>query len=65
VLTLCARYRKVQEDIEWRKTAAIEDNLLAIKWIALEDLIKVVYEDFNHEDKKDALEFFKERNLLG
>jgi hypothetical protein len=37
---------------------------LAIRWIALEDLIDVLYRDFEHEDKEEALEFFKERNLL-
>jgi hypothetical protein len=56
---------KIKEDIEWRKNIlTIQDNLLAIRWIALEDLIKVFYEDFNHEDKKDALEFFRERDLF-
>jgi hypothetical protein len=60
-----ADHRKLKEDIEWRKNSSIEDNLLAIKWIALEDLIKILYESFNHEDKNDALDFFKERNLLG
>ncbi len=54
---------KIKEDIEWRSLSKIRDNLLAVRWIALEDLIHVLYEDFNHVDKKEALEFFKERNL--
>ena len=54
---------KMAEDIEWRKVSSIKDNVLAVTWIALEDLIEVLYQDFNHEDKKEALEFFKERNL--
>jgi hypothetical protein len=56
---------KIKEDIEWRKNlASISDNLIAIKWVALEDLVQVLYEDFNHEDKEAALEFFKERNIV-
>jgi hypothetical protein len=55
---------KIKEDIEWRSLSTIRDNVLAIRWIALEDLIDVLYRDFEHEDKEEALEFFKERNLL-
>jgi hypothetical protein len=55
---------KIAEDIEWRKVSTISDNVLAVTWIALEDLIDVLYQDFKHEDKKEALEFFKERNLV-
>lgn len=54
----------IRADIEWRSISKIRDNLLAVRWIALEDLIHVLYEDFNHEDKKEALDFFKERNLM-
>jgi hypothetical protein len=65
-------YYKVQEysdplmirrDIAWRTVSEIRDNVLAVKWIALEELINVLYEDFIHPDKKEALEFFRERNL--
>jgi hypothetical protein len=65
-------YYKVQEysdplnikrDIGWRTVSEIKDNLLAVKWIALEELVGVLYQDFNHPDKKEATEFFKERNL--
>ena len=54
---------KIKEDIEWRSVSTIRDNVLAVTWIALEDLIDALYRDFEHEDKKEALEFFKERNL--
>ncbi len=65
-------YYKVQEysnplmirrDIAWRTVSEIGDNLLAVKWIALEDLINALYKDFSHPDKKEALSFFKERKL--
>ena len=55
---------KIKEDIGWRSLTTIRDNVLAVMWIALEDLIDVLYRDFEHKDKKEALEFFKERNLL-
>jgi hypothetical protein len=55
---------KIKEDIEWRSLSTIRDDVLAVRWVALEDLIAVLYNDFEHKDKKDALEFFKERNLL-
>lgn len=53
---------KIKEDIEWRSLSTIRDNVLAVSWIALEDLIDALYKDFEHGDKKEALEFFKERN---
>ena len=65
-------YYKVQEysdplmikrDIAWRTVPEIRDNLLAVKWIALEELIGLLYKDFVHPDKEEALEFFRERNL--
>ena len=55
---------KIKHDIEWRSLPTIRDNVLAVRWIALEDLIDVLYRDFEHDDKKEALEFFRERNLL-
>jgi hypothetical protein len=55
---------KINEDIEWRSISKIRDNVLAVRWIALEDLIDALYKNFEHEDKKEALSFFKERNLL-
>ncbi len=65
-------YYKVQEysdpllisnDVAWRTVSEIRDNVLAVKWVALEDLIKVFYTDFRHPDKEEALDFFKERHL--
>ena len=65
-------YYKVQEysdplmikrDIAWRHVSEIRDNVLAVKWIALEELVNVLYEDFRHLDKEAALDFFRERNL--
>jgi hypothetical protein len=53
----------IQKDIAWRTVKEIEENLLAIKWIALEELISLLYKDFNHPDKEEALGFFKERKL--
>ena len=55
---------KIKEDVEWRSLSTVRDNVLAVRWIALEDLIDVLYKDFEHKDKKEALEFFKERNLM-
>ncbi|MGA2681868.1 MAG: hypothetical protein ABSF44_08725 [Candidatus Bathyarchaeia archaeon] len=58
-----AHPEKIKEDIEWRSLSTIKDNVLAVRWIALGDLIDVLYKDFEHKDKEEALEFFKERNL--
>ncbi len=55
---------KINEDIEWRSVSEIRDNVLAVRWIALEDLIDALYKDFEHDDKNEALAFFKERNLI-
>ena len=55
---------KIKEDINWRSLSTIRDNVLAVRWVALEDLIEALYKDFEHEDKKEALEFFKDRNLM-
>lgn len=55
---------KIKEDIEWRSVSTIRDNVLAVTWIALEDLIDALYKDFEHDDKIEALAFFKERNLI-
>ncbi len=54
----------IQKDIAWRTAKEIEENVLAVKWIALEDLISLLYKDFNHPDKEQAIEFFRERKLI-
>jgi hypothetical protein len=56
--------KSIHHDLPWRNIDEIRDNLLRVTWIPLEDLIDELYKDFEHEDKKEALEFFKERNLL-
>jgi hypothetical protein len=65
-------YYKVQEysdplmirrDIAWRTVSEIRDNVLAVKWIALEELISLIFKDFTHSDKEEAMKFFRERNL--
>ena len=53
----------VQRDIAWRPVKDIEETLLAVKWIALEELISLLYKVFIHSDKEGAIEFFKERKL--
>jgi len=53
----------IQEDLPWRDHAEIENALLAVKWVALEDLIDTLYKDFDHVDKEKALGFFNERKL--
>ncbi len=54
----------IQKDIAWRPEKEIEDTLLAVKWIPLEDLISLLYRDFNHPDKEEATRFFEERKLF-
>ncbi len=53
----------IQKDLPWRTVTEIRDNILAAKWIALEKLIGLLYENFVHPDKEQAIAFFKERNL--
>jgi hypothetical protein len=54
----------IQKDVAWRSIGEIQDNLLAVKWIALEDLINLLYKDFKHPEKVEAIEFFRERKLI-
>ena len=53
----------IQKDIGWRTVSEIKDNLLAVKWIPLEELVSLLYQDLVHADKEEAIAFFKERNL--
>ena len=53
----------IQKDIAWRSVSEIRDNVLAVKWIALEELISLLYKDFTHPDKEETMEFFRERKL--
>ena len=34
-----------------------------MKYVPLEKIMDIFYKDFNHPDKNEAMEFFKERNL--
>jgi hypothetical protein len=54
----------IQRDIAWRPVKDIEDTLLAVRWIALEELINLLYKDFSHPDKEEAIQFFEERKLI-
>jgi hypothetical protein len=53
----------IHEDMPWRTVSEIRDNVLAVRWVALEDLIDLLYRDFDHPDKEEAVTFFRERNL--
>jgi hypothetical protein len=43
---------KIKEDIEWRSLSTIRDNVLAVRWIALEDLIDVSTKILNIKTRK-------------
>jgi hypothetical protein len=62
-ITEYSNYEEMQRDICWRKQHEIEKYVSAVTWVPLESLIKIIYQDFNHPDVEEALEFFKERNL--
>jgi hypothetical protein len=62
-ITEYSDYEEIKKDIEWRKSEEIDKQVLAVGWIPLESLIEVLYQDFDHPDKEEALNFFKERNL--
>ena len=55
---------EIQKDIVWRKQEEIEKHVLAVKWISLEELIKILYKGLGHADKEEAMVFFRERNLV-
>jgi len=59
-----SNFSEIKKDIVWRKQEEIEKYVMAVKWIPLEELIKTLYRDFNHDDKEEAMAFFKERNLI-
>lgn len=54
---------RVEEDISWRDPRDIKENLLALAWLPLEKIIKIVYRDFDLPDIGEAERFFTERNL--
>ena len=53
----------IERDIAWRTVSEIRDNVLAVRWVALEKLIDLLYKDFIQPDKQEALDFFRERKL--
>jgi hypothetical protein len=58
-----SKHAEIKQDMGWRELEEIEKHVLAVKWIPLEELIKIFYNDFNHTDKEEAMSFFRERNL--
>ena len=54
----------IQKDIAWRLVKEMEANVLAVNWLALDDLISTLYKDFNNVDKGAAIESFRERKLI-
>jgi hypothetical protein len=58
-----SNHAEIKQDIGWREIEEIEKYVLAVKWIPLEESIKILYKDFNHSDKEEAKDFFRERNL--
>jgi hypothetical protein len=59
-----ANLLEIQRDIGWRNLPEIEKHLIGVKYTPLEHIISVLYTDFTHPDKEEALDFFKERNLI-
>ena len=54
----------IQKDIAWRLVKEMEANVLAVNWLALDDLISTLYKYFNNVDKGAAIESFRERKLV-
>jgi len=55
---------EIEKEIEWRKQEEIEKYVSTVAWISLEKLIEIIYDNFNHHDKKEALDFFRERSMI-
>jgi len=62
-ITEYSNYEEIQKDIGWREQHEIEKYVLAVAWVPLESLVKIMYQDFNHPDVEEAMSFFRERNL--
>ena len=56
--------KEIKKDIEWRKQDEIQKYIEAVAWIPLEKIIEIVYKDFNHPDREEAIDFFRERRLV-
>jgi len=59
-----ADYKEIYKDIGWRSQEDIEKYLLSVSWIPIEELIRIIYSNFEHSDKKEAHDFFRERNIV-
>jgi hypothetical protein len=55
---------EIKKDIEWRKQEEIEKYVAGVSWIPLEKVINIIYDNFSHPDKDEAIAFFRERRLL-
>ncbi len=62
-ITEYSDYGEIQKDIGWREQHEIEKYVSSVAWVPLESLIKTMYQDFNHPDKDEAMDFFRERKL--
>lgn len=58
-----SNHAEIKRDIGWRELEEIDKHVSAVKWLPLEGLIKILYGDFNHPDKDEAIDFFRERKL--
>lgn len=61
-----SNFSNLQKDVPWRTISEIKENLLKVKWISLEDVIKIVYQNTNKYlsfETKEVDEFFRERGL--
>ena len=59
-----ADYKEIYKDIGWRSQEDIEKYLLSVSFIPIEELIRIIYSNFEHSDKREALDFFVERNIV-
>jgi len=59
-------FLNIQKDIPWRTINEIKETLLKVKWISLEDVIKIVYQntkEYLGPEVKEIDKFFRERGL--
>ena len=59
-----SKHAEIKQDIGWRELEEIEKHVLAVKWIILEELIKIFYNDFNHTDKRKQCLSLEKETLL-
>ena len=56
-------FNRIREDIGWRDPRDIRENLLAVAWLPLGKIIKIICQDFSFTDIAEIQRFFAERNL--